>query len=248
MFELYTVLAKYYDVIYKAYLEYVPKMINFIEEIFKKDAKREVKRVLDLACGTGGPTLELVKRGYSVVGLDLHEEMLEVAREKAEKQKLSVEFIQGDAKKLNFNEEFDAITMFFSSICYFDEEAIKELFNSVSKALKEGGVFIADFPYQFTKSDTPYVWDVKNDNETLIITDWRELENAVQKLHFKRLVQILKPNGEVKAFFVHDILNVYTPREMRLLARDYFSEVKIYGNLKRELGKKENRFWIVGIK
>ncbi|WP_372817358.1 class I SAM-dependent methyltransferase [Pyrococcus kukulkanii] len=33
-----------------------------------------------MACGTGIPTVELANRGYNVTGIDLHEEMLEVAR------------------------------------------------------------------------------------------------------------------------------------------------------------------------
>lgn len=86
MHELYTVLAEYYDAIYRKRAERVKKEIDFVEEIFKKDAKRSVKKVLDLACGTGIPTLELAERDYEIVGLDLHEEMLEVAKRKAEKR------------------------------------------------------------------------------------------------------------------------------------------------------------------
>ncbi|MCD6195823.1 MAG: class I SAM-dependent methyltransferase [Staphylothermus sp.] len=32
--------------------------------------------MLDLACGTGGPTLELARREYIVVGVDLSKEMI----------------------------------------------------------------------------------------------------------------------------------------------------------------------------
>lgn len=95
MHELYTVLAEYYDTIYKSRAERVKEEIDFVEEIFREDAKREVKRVLDLACGTGIPTLELAERGYEVLGLDLHEEMLRVARRKAEARGLNVKFIRG---------------------------------------------------------------------------------------------------------------------------------------------------------
>ncbi|WP_372883768.1 class I SAM-dependent methyltransferase [Pyrococcus kukulkanii] len=106
-----------------------------------KDAKREVREVLDLACGTGIPTVELANRGYNVVGIDLHEEMLEVARRKTGK----VKFIQGNALEINFREEFDAVMMLFSSITYFNEEELMILFRKVHEALRPGGVFIADF-------------------------------------------------------------------------------------------------------
>ncbi len=70
MYELYTVLAKYYDAIYRRRVERVGEEVDFVEEIFKNDAKREIKKVLELACGTGIPTVELARRGYKVVGLD----------------------------------------------------------------------------------------------------------------------------------------------------------------------------------
>ena len=101
MHELYTVLAEYYDVIYRRRAERVRDEMNFVEEIFKADAKRDVKKILDLACGTGIPTLELAKRGYEVTGMDLHEEMLEVAKRKAKREGLTIEFIQGDALEVD---------------------------------------------------------------------------------------------------------------------------------------------------
>jgi len=172
MHELYTVLAEYYDVIYRRRAERVRDEMNFVEEIFKADAKRDVKKILDLACGTGIPTLELAKRGYEVTGMDLHEEMLEVAKRKAKREGLTIKLIQGDVLEMNFEQKFDAVTMFFSSIMYFDEKDLRKLFNSVVKALKPGGVFVADFPCWFYgESDGPIVWDESADGEKLVITD-----------------------------------------------------------------------------
>ena len=195
MHELYTVLAEYYDAIYRRRVERVGEEIDFVEELLQNEAEREVTRILDLACGTGIPTLELARRGYSVVGLDLHEEMLAVARRKVKGEGLSAEFIQGDALEIDFEEEFDAVTMFFSSITYFDDSAIHELFNSVIRALRPGGVFIADFPCWHYGGSFPVVWDERKGDERLVITDWREVEPAFQRLRFKRLVQIVKPDG-----------------------------------------------------
>lgn len=85
MHELYTVLAEYYDAIYRRRAERVGKEIDFVEELFRKEAKREVEKILDLACGTGIPTLELARHGYEVMGLDLHEEMLGSCEKKGRK-------------------------------------------------------------------------------------------------------------------------------------------------------------------
>ena len=68
-------------------------MVDAYVECFGRFAKRRVKDVLDIACGTGGPTIELAKRGYSIVGADLHEEVIELTREKAKKLGLNIKFI-----------------------------------------------------------------------------------------------------------------------------------------------------------
>ncbi|GAB6101980.1 class I SAM-dependent methyltransferase [Thermococcus atlanticus] len=247
MHELYTVLAEYYDAIYRRRAERIGEEIDFVEELFRKETEREVRKILDLACGTGIPTLELARRGYQVMGLDLHDEMLAVARKKAEKEGLNVRFIQGNALEIDFEEEFDAVTMFFSSITYFDDSAIHELFNSVKRALKPDGVFITDFPCWFYGGSFPVVWDEMKGDERLVITDWREVEPAFQKLHFKRLVQIIRPDGGVRTFMVDDELNIYTPREIRLLAERHFRKVKIYG-AGHELRPNDRRYWLVALK
>ena len=61
--------------------------------------------------------------------------MLVVVRRKAEKKSIMIEFIQGNALEIDFEEEFDAVTMFFSSIMYFDDSVIQQLFNSVDVGL-----------------------------------------------------------------------------------------------------------------
>lgn len=50
------------------------------------------------------------RRGCRVLGLDTSSEMIEIARERAEKNGIQVDFKLGGIRRLNFNEEFDAVT------------------------------------------------------------------------------------------------------------------------------------------
>lgn len=59
------------------------KRADFIEKLFSR-AKIPVHMVLDLACGTGTMTGIFTERGYELIGVDGSEEMLMVAREKAQ--------------------------------------------------------------------------------------------------------------------------------------------------------------------
>ncbi|MCB8817042.1 class I SAM-dependent methyltransferase [Desulfosporosinus shakirovi] len=67
-------------------------------------------KILDVGTGTGFIALLLAEYGHSVTGVDLAEEMLAQARDKAKRQKLKVKFQYGDADELPFEDNvFDAV-------------------------------------------------------------------------------------------------------------------------------------------
>jgi len=232
---MYTKLAKYYDVIYRDYLKsMVPKLVDAYVECFKRFARRGVKEVLDIACGTGGPTIELAKRGYSVVGADLHEEVIELAREKAKKLGLNVNFVVCDARELDkvfSSDSFDAVTMFFTSIAYMTKlDDLIKLLKSVKYVLRDGGIFVADSPnpYEFMfrlgsggGEGRPITWNVKGleKGEYLILTDWKEMVDWVNCVNkFKRLITIIEEGGVSRSYLVSDTLRLYTATEFMLTA------------------------------
>ena len=59
--------------------------VKYIEDIIKNE-NAQVQNILELACGTGNLTIPLTKKNYDIAGIDISEEMLSVAREKAEKE------------------------------------------------------------------------------------------------------------------------------------------------------------------
>src|SRR4051812_25981468 len=58
-----------------------PYWVTYVEEVWDR-FDFEPRTVLDLACGTGNVTVELMKRGYRVTGVDYSETMLREARKK----------------------------------------------------------------------------------------------------------------------------------------------------------------------
>jgi len=68
------------------------------------------QQLLDVACGTGVVALTAVRQGASVTALDLTPELLEVARRNAEIAGLTVEWHEGDAERLPFDDgRFDVV-------------------------------------------------------------------------------------------------------------------------------------------
>lgn len=81
---------------------------DFIE---KEIAYNKEIKILDIGCGTGRHSIELTKRGYTVVGVDLSESLLQRAREKSTEQNLQIDFRKHDARNLLFLNEFDLVIM-----------------------------------------------------------------------------------------------------------------------------------------
>jgi 2-polyprenyl-3-methyl-5-hydroxy-6-metoxy-1,4-benzoquinol methylase len=82
--------------------------VDFIESEIGHDKQA---RILDIGCGTGRHSIELAKRGYTVVGVDLSDDQLNRARENALAAGVIVDFRTGDARDLDFDEEFDLVIM-----------------------------------------------------------------------------------------------------------------------------------------
>jgi len=102
-------------------------------------------RILDIGCGTGRHAIELTRRGYRVVGIDLSEAQLTRAREKAAQASLSIEFRRLDARELPFNDEFDVALMLCEGgfpLMETDEKNY-QILQSAARALKRSrGAFI----------------------------------------------------------------------------------------------------------
>jgi len=96
-------------------------------------------RILDVGCGTGRHSIELTKRGYAVIGIDLSESLLIRAREKATQKNLKVDFRKHDARNLPFEKEFDVAIMLCEGgfpLMETDEMNF-EILKNISRSLKD---------------------------------------------------------------------------------------------------------------
>ena len=138
--------GKYYDIIY-ADKDY-EKECDFLEEIFRRYSKSVPKTILDVGCGTGGHAILLARRGYEVAGIDASEIMIGIAKEKASKSRVNVDFYVMDLRELGLNKKFDACICMFAVMDYLtDNQDIQKALLSVRKHLENGSLFVFDFWY-----------------------------------------------------------------------------------------------------
>lgn len=107
-------------------------------------AHNRTTRILDIGCGTGRHSIELARRGYSVVGVDLSDSQLERAKEKAHAENLLVRFLKHDARKLHFSNEFDLVIMMCEGAFPLMEtdEMNFQILRNAAVALRKGGKMI----------------------------------------------------------------------------------------------------------
>ncbi|MBD3384352.1 methyltransferase domain-containing protein [candidate division KSB1 bacterium] len=119
------------------------KHIDLFEEIIPV---RRGMTILDLGCGFGRHTLELSRRHYRAVGLDLSDYLLKHAMEQSKTENSLVRFVLADMRAIPFIGCFDAILNIFTSFGYFDTDeenfqVIRQAFN----ALNEKGWLFFDY-------------------------------------------------------------------------------------------------------
>lgn len=205
--------------------------------------------ILDLACGQGRHLIELAGRGdYNLYGLDRSHYLIQRARTLSRKQELSINFKEGDVRKLPWKAAtFDVVTILGNSFGYFetaedDQRILKEIF----RVLKPGGrllMDIADGEY-LRENFTPRSWEWIDRNH--FVCRERSLASDNERLISREIITHNEKGVIVDQFYAE---RLYTRNQLRQLVEEVaFAEVAFHGNLETEsqrnqdLGMMKQRF------
>ena len=139
---------------------------------FMEQALRPARgaKVLDLGCGLGQDSVELARRGYEVTALDSSGTFLDVARDRAERSGVSVEFVRGDMVELPFEGVFDAVVLWGNTFAMLEHEENVEVLAGIARALKKGGRALIDTQnYSSLPEETKDGWHFHADDPGLLM-------------------------------------------------------------------------------
>ncbi len=220
--------AYFYDEVTQE-LEY-DLWLEFVEPYLKKNDK-----ILDLACGTGTFATMLKLKGYDSEGLDLSEEIIEIANEKKKINHLDIPFYVMDMSTFNLNKKYDVITCFFDSVNFLDNKnKIKKMMDQVYRHLNTGGYFIFDIAseYLFNEYDGN---EIHKDYETFYI-DWvskKDNNKLKHNIKIKDVDDVFEENYYEYLYSINDCLD------------KRFTVIKISGDFNDDLDKNDERILII---
>ena len=208
---------------------YVQATFGECDFIEKEIYFNKAARIIDVGCGTGRHSIELTKRGYRVLGIDLSESQLKRAKEKAKAENLKIDFIKHDARKLPFKNKFDLAIMLCEGAFPLMEtdEMNYEILKSTANSLKKNGRLI----FTTLNGLFPLFHSVKEFIESSVKGGNDVCKNSTFDLMTFRDINIITfedDNGNKKELKCNE--RYYIPSEVTWLLKSLgFKKIDIYG-------------------
>ena len=204
-------------------------VVTFYEQILHSEGVRP-RTAVDLACGTGSVSALLAKRGLSVIGVDMSEDMLSIAYEKTRDLKSPPMFVCQKLQQLQLPRGVDLAVCALDSLDYItDPDDCAEAIRRVYKVLNPGGVFIFDVntPEKLRAMDGQ-VW-LDEDEDVYCV--WRgEFDDATNICSYG--MDLFQRNGNVwqRSFEEHREYAYSAAMLTAFLKQAGFTSIQVYGD------------------
>ena len=182
------------------YAEETEPLINAIKE----HSAKEVKTLLHLGCGAGGNDY-IFKRYYKVTGVDISENMLEIAR------LLNPEalYLHGDMRTIELGEFFDTVVVPESIDYMRTENDLYSAMITAQKHLKPGGIFlvVANIAEQFSQNNFIYTGSRGDIEITLFENNY--IPACPETPYEATLVYLIRRKGKLEIYNDRHILGLF---------------------------------------
>lgn len=180
--------------------------------VINENLRQERNSILDLGCGTGVLTELLARRGFTMIGIDNAQEMLQIAIEKRDASGLDILYLLQDMRAFELYGTVGAVVSVCDSLNYLlEEEDVVQTFRLVNNYLYPQGIFVFDFNtvYKYAtvigdttiaenREDCSFIWDNYYHEEEQIneydltvfvkeaVQDGTEIYCKFQETHYQR--------------------------------------------------------------
>ncbi|SHO51987.1 class I SAM-dependent DNA methyltransferase [Anaerocolumna xylanovorans] len=240
--EAYTGFAQVYD----KFMDNVPydKWAEDIRKILTKQGILE-GILLDLGCGTGSITRRLAGYGYDMIGIDISEEMLQIAIEKkyeedenptGNSKEKDILYLKQDMRNFELYGTVSGVICICDSLNYITkEEELLSIFSLVNNYLEAGGIFLFDMNTEYkykeilgenviaeNREDCSFIWenyfDEKENINEYQVTIFVEAEEEEENKHRKsKLYEKFSETHYQKAYSIDTVKSLLEKAGMEFI-------------------------------
>ncbi len=195
--------------------------VDFLVHAFETFARRPVRRVLDIACGTGPHLLRLAARGYRMSGLDLSPKNIEFLRRRTAERGFTAELMVGDMTDFTLPAPVDAaICMQDSQGHLLTNEQIVLHLRAVARALRPGGLYVFDRYMMSSWTNPARSWSWSKRRGGLIVrASFSALNDVdpVSQVFRERMELEAVENGTRRVYRQQHLSRMVFPQELKAL-------------------------------
>jgi SAM-dependent methyltransferase len=195
--------------------------VDFLVHCFRRYARRPVRSVLDIACGTGPHLMRLAERGFRMSGLDLSPDNVAFLGRRAKDRGFEVALHVGDMTRFRLPRPVDAaICMQDSQGHLLTNEAILSHLRCVRAALRPGGLYVFDryMCSSWTDPARRWSWTRRRGRATVHAT-FEALKdlNPVTQVFYEDMELRIRENGREGTYRQRHASRMVFPQELRSL-------------------------------
>lgn len=210
---------------------------NYLEKLILEQGEKPLN-ILELGCGSGNVTLELLKKGYEVVGIDFSDEMLNIAKEKTEEFGESAIYIQQDLREIDFEVyEIDTIISANDTFNYITSiEEVEHILAYLHPRLKKGGQLIFDISSEY-KLENVLGNNTYGESFDDMVYLWENFYDKEEKLVNMEINFFEKTGSAYERFSETHIQKAYTAEEITGVLKSIgYENIKVYADFKQQEG------------
>jgi SAM-dependent methyltransferase len=195
--------------------------VDFLVHCFKRYARRPIRRVLDIACGTGPHLIRLADRGYAMAGLDLSPDNVRFLRERLAAKGRRAELVVGDMTSFRLRRPVDAALCMQDSQGHLltNEQLVAHL-RTVGQALRRGGLYVFDRYMASSWTNPARSWSWSRRRGRLIVrASFSALHdvNPVSQVFREHMTLEAVENGTRRVYRQTHLSRMVFPQELRAL-------------------------------